>query len=217
MSSASKSGIQTSSDGTSFIPASKRADGTTRKELKVRPGYRPPEDVETYKNRSADAWKNRGKGGVPGADSDPKPLANEVKSKNAKRREAARRAAANEPMTELDVNKSLQNTSLDAEEQVEKTKENWRNPDKLLTSEAPSADAGGEAEKQKKIRNALKKLKAVRDLKAKGAMGEKLSPDQLMKVAKEDELVRDLTKLGYNGPEVSPSAASDSALENGVA
>jgi partner of Y14 and mago len=214
MSSASKSGIQTGSDGTSFIPASKRADGTTRKELKVRPGYRPPEDVETYKNRSADAWKNRGKGGVPGADPDPKSSVNEVKSKNAKRREAARRAANNEVADKSHVVKSTESVSLDHEAQA---KENWRNPSKLLTSETPSANVDDEAEKQKKIRNTLKKLKAVRELKAKGATGEKLSPDQLMKVAKEDELVRDLTKLGYDGPETFPAVATDGAIEKGVA
>jgi hypothetical protein len=32
-----------------------------RKEIRVRPGYKPPEDVELYKNRAAAAWKNRGK------------------------------------------------------------------------------------------------------------------------------------------------------------
>jgi hypothetical protein len=36
--------------------------------VEVRPGYKPPEDVELYKNRAAAAWKNRGKGGVPGAE-----------------------------------------------------------------------------------------------------------------------------------------------------
>src|SRR5271163_1937979 len=87
-----KSGIKTTSDGTSIIPSSKRADGSTRKEIRVRPGYKPPEDVETYKNRSAESWKNRGSGGVPGAEPASAGVV-EVKSKNAKRREAARRKA----------------------------------------------------------------------------------------------------------------------------
>src|SRR5271155_330339 len=90
--SSTKSGIETSADGASFIPSSKRADGSLRKEIRVRPGYRPPEDVETYKNRSAEAWKNRGSGGVPGAEPVQKGDGNrEPKNKNAMRREAARR------------------------------------------------------------------------------------------------------------------------------
>lgn len=62
-----KSGIATTEAGTRHIPSSTRADGSVRKEIRVRPGYRPPEDVEIYKNKTADAWKTRGKGGVPGA------------------------------------------------------------------------------------------------------------------------------------------------------
>src|SRR2546429_5342044 len=92
----SKSGITTSSTGERHIPSSVRADGSTRKEIKIRPGYKPPEDVEIYKNRTAEAWKNRGNGGVPGAalaeDSEPKPAA---KNKNAKRREARKKAKTN--------------------------------------------------------------------------------------------------------------------------
>lgn len=197
--SATKSGIQKDGDGGSFIPSSKRADGSTRKEIRVRPGYRPPEDVETYKNRSAEAWKNRGQGGIPGAESDPDPVGSEPKSKNAKRREAARRKAANE-VDEEHITTALKDANLEAEEKV---KQDWRNPDKLATNAADERDA--EEERQKKIRNVLKKLKAVRDLKAKKTSGEKLSPDQLMKMSKEDELIRDLRKLGYDGPESDPA------------
>ncbi|KAG9542380.1 hypothetical protein KCU97_g22058, partial [Aureobasidium melanogenum] len=92
----SRAGIATSATGERHIPSSIRPDGSVRKEIRVRPGYRPPEDVELYKNRTAEAYKNRGKGGVPGADSvsatpDPPSAA---ANKNAKRREARKKAAA---------------------------------------------------------------------------------------------------------------------------
>ncbi|CAD0041057.1 unnamed protein product [Aureobasidium pullulans] len=64
----SRAGITTSASGERHIPSSVRPDGSVRKEIRVRPGYRPPEDVELYKNRTAEAYKNRTKGGVPGAD-----------------------------------------------------------------------------------------------------------------------------------------------------
>src|SRR2546430_12419187 len=92
----SKSGITTSSTGERHIPSSVRADGSTRKEIKVRPGYKPPEDVEVYKNRTTEAWKNRGSGGVPGATLAEDPEQNSAsKNKNAKRREARKKAKAN--------------------------------------------------------------------------------------------------------------------------
>lgn len=200
----SKAGIQTGADGTSFIPSSKRSDGTTRKEIRIRPGYRPPEDVETYKNRSAEAWKNRGQGGVPGADIDTKPAEDEAKSKNAKRRGAARRKAANEDPN-LELTTAMKGATLIAED---KAIASWSNPDNLVTNES---QAEIEAEKQKKIRNVLKKLTAVRELKSKKAAGEKLSTDQLVKMSKEEELVRDLQKLGYD----EKATVATSENENG--
>lgn len=193
-----KSGIKTQSDGTSIIPSSKRADGSTRKEIRVRPGYKPPEDVETYKNRSAESWKSKGTGGVPGAE----PVSTGEtgnKSKNAKRREAARKKAQEQDVQdgEIQITAAMKGHSLDDED---KAKDDSRTPGEL----APSLHSVGddEAEKQKKIRNLLKKLKAVRELKGKRATGEKLSHDQLMKMAKEPELIRDLQKLNYEGPEL---------------
>ena len=210
-----KAGISTTSDGTSIIPASKRPDGSTRKEIRVRPGYKPPEDVETYKNRSAESWKNRGAGGVPGAD----PVSTdetENKSKNAKRREAARRKAQEDGVGGNDVEAQLATVmkghTLNGDE---KLKENWRNPRNLM--ENPQIGVDEDAERQKKIRNLLKKLKAVKELKEKKTAGEKISHDQIMKMAKEPELVRDLQKLEYKGSELD-DAVRDATVgtdENG--
>ncbi|KAK5058750.1 hypothetical protein LTR84_011014 [Exophiala bonariae] len=206
MSGVSKAGIETTADGASYIPSSKRPDGSTRKEIRVRPGYRPPEDVETYKNRSAEAWKNRGNAGVPGADlsistKDDGP----AKSKNAKRREAARRKAEAVDTPENDLADTLQGTSLGDEE---KKKQDWRDPAKLAMNIQKSAKDEDE-EQQKKIRNQLKKLKAVHELKEKKTAGEKLSHDQLMKIGKEGEILRDLKKLGYDGPEMQSETTKD--------
>ena len=198
-----KSGIRTTSDGTSIIPSSKRADGSTRKEIRVRPGYKPPEDVETYKNRSAESWKSRGAGGVPGADpAATTTTATENKTKNAKRREAARRKAQENGVAggedETQLATAMQEHIINGQDEL---KEDWHPPGKLVDD--PQSAADEEAEKQKKIRNLLKKLKSVRELKEKKANGEKLSHDQIMKMAKEPELVRDLRKLEYDGPELN--------------
>jgi hypothetical protein len=122
-----------------------------------------------------------------------------VKNKNAKRREAARKKAAADngagDAAEDELTSVMQQANIS---EVDKLKENWRDPTKLQGNETASQ----EAELQKKIRNSLKKLKAVRELKEKRAAGEKLSPEQIMKIGKEAELLRDLKKLGYDGPEV---------------
>ena len=189
MSSAAKSGIKATEDGSSVIPASKRSDGTLRKEIKVRPGYQPPEDVETYKNQRAENWKNRGSGCVPGAEPATRASEVEVKSKNAKRRQAAKRTAAAGGIEDSALATAMSKTKIDEDEERED---------------------GETVEQQKRRRNVLKKLKAVQDLKQKNAEGEKLSHDQLMKISKERELLRDLNKLGHAGPEVGTKESSES-------
>lgn len=188
------SGIQTFADGQAYIPSSKRADGSTRKEIKVRPGYKPPEDVEKYKSRSAETWRTRGTGRPPGADDeiDSKDGA-EAKSKNAKRREAARRRK--EEGTD-NVEDGI--ASLSVQDANGRTTP-------LAEPLEGAQDAEQDVERQKKIRNHLKKLKAVRELKAKRAAGEKLSADQLVKISKEHEIIRDLVKLEYKGVEIEDS------------
>lgn len=205
---AARSGIKQTSDGSAIIPSSTRADGTKRKEIRVRPGYTPPEDVETYKNQRASTFADRSKAGIPGAEGLLGDITNtDSKSKNAKRREAAKRKA--EQRSGDDLADALRNQDLGGED--DKLKASWRDPAKLQTN--PAQEDDDEVERQKKIRNALKKLKAVRELKEKKSAGEKLSIDQMAKIGKEPELLRDLQKLNYEGPEMGEEGCEQMGME----
>lgn len=102
----SQSGIVTDANGQRHIPSSQRADGTTRREIKIRPGYKPPEDVELYRNRTGQTLRSRGKGAVPGAeaadDSSTSRFSTAASSKNAKRREARRKTKAPDDLEATD-------------------------------------------------------------------------------------------------------------------
>ncbi|OOF99163.1 hypothetical protein ASPCADRAFT_204823 [Aspergillus carbonarius ITEM 5010] len=213
--SVTQSGIATNeTTGERYIPSSLRADGSKRREIRVRPGYRPPEDVELYKNRAAEAWKNRGKGGVIGADglkdeedaSANKP-GSAASNKNAKRREAKRKAKA----TQEPASNGKDVACID----------NWRAAapaeDRKQSNETNNAAAQAEeavdpeAEKEKKARNLKKKLRQARDLRDKKNQGEALLPEQLEKVIKIQELVRQLDVLGFdaNGDKKEASEAKE--------
>ncbi|PNS14293.1 Partner of Y14 and mago [Sphaceloma murrayae] len=177
----SKSGIAETEDGHRHIPSSVRADGSVRREIRVRDGYRPPEDVEVYKNRSAESWKNRGKGGIPGAEAIASEPVSSAANKNAKRREARKKAAA--------ASTEVQGASNGADKQ------------------APSSGNGAieaiepvdpEVEKAKEARKLSKKLRQARELKDKKEKGDSLLPEQLEKVIKINELIRQLDKLGFD-------------------
>ncbi|KAK7180918.1 hypothetical protein DPSP01_000611 [Paraphaeosphaeria sporulosa] len=177
----SRAGITTSETGERHVPSSTRADGSVRKEIRVRPGYRPPEDVEIYKNRTAEGFRNRSKGGVPGAEGlkeeeDPakgSPAAN----KNAKRREARRKAAA----AAADTNDTAEHAPAE---------------DKATTESTPPTDP--EAEKEKEAKKLMKKLRQAKELKDKKEKGDVLLPEQFEKVIKISELIRQLESLGFD-------------------
>jgi partner of Y14 and mago protein len=173
----SKAGIVENNSGERHIPSSVRPDGTKRKEIKIRPGYKPPEDVEVYKNRTADAFKNRGSGGIPGADGlkDDKEEGSAASNKNAKRREARKKAKA-------------------AEEGGEKVKE----PEKKAGGDKAEEVVDPEVEREKKARNLKKKLKQAKELKEKKEGGAALLPEQFAKVIKINELIRELDQLGFD-------------------
>ncbi|KAK7533249.1 RNA binding protein Pym [Phyllosticta citribraziliensis] len=185
---AANSGAVISPDGERHIPSSTRADGSVRKEIRIRPGYRPPEDVELYKSRTAEAWKNRGKGGVPGAESIvPKPqTSSSSANKNAKRREARKKAAATgTPADEAN--------GKEATEQKDETTEK---------AASKSTEAGApkdpEAEDEKEAKKLTKKLRQARELKDKKEKGDALLPEQFEKVIKINELIRQLDNLGFD-------------------
>ncbi|RDW78037.1 hypothetical protein BP5796_05889 [Coleophoma crateriformis] len=167
--------------GQRHIPASVRPDGTKRKEIKIRPGYKPPEDVEVYKNRTANAFKNRGTGGIPGADGlkEAKDVgeSSAASEKNKKRREARKKAAAE--------GKKDEDTGAE--------KKDWREGQKPIEDPIDP-----EVEREKKARNLKKKLKQARELKEKKEGGAALLPEQFAKVIKMNELIRELDALGFD-------------------
>lgn len=189
--STTNSGIKKLSNGDSVIPSSTRADGSVRKEIRVKPGYKPPEDVEVYKNRTAEAWKNRGKGGVPGAqlveadESAPSAAAN----KNAKRREARKKAAA-------------------AVAEVEPSADGRHEADGEQNG-GPPEEADPEAAKAKEARKLAKKIRQARELKEKKDNGADLLPDQFAKVIKINELIRQLDNLGFDAEGERKDAAEN--------
>jgi partner of Y14 and mago len=204
------SGITTTPSGVRHIPSSTRADGSTRKEIRVRPGYKPPEDVEVYKNRTAEAWKTRDVGtGVPGSEElkpDNGREGHEPNSKNAKRREARRKAKASaeaiaETRTEIGVDVVAVNGELPPNCSSQATSSENLDPSRKETRRGelqPVAPPDPIAERDKQVRNLKKKLRQARELREKKDHGENLLPEQFEKVIKISELIRQLDGLGFD-------------------
>lgn len=179
-----------------------RPDGSTRKEIKIRPGYKPPEDVEVYKNRTAEAWKTRGVGaGVPGAEVVGNDEAKSASTKNAKRREARKRAKDTgddtQPGVDGDEKPQSQEGSSETRDVASKPAGSEDNHSKK-DEQDPQPTLDPEAEKEKQARNLKKKLRQARELREKKDKGENLLPEQFAKVIKINELIRQLDSLGFD-------------------
>lgn len=149
----SKAGITRNADGQQIIPSSQRPDGTTRREIKVRPGYRPPEDVEVYKNRTAEAWKQRGSGGVPGAvsasDSENKGDS-AASNKNAKRKAARKKAKEREGKKEDDTKEEMKTEVKEVKEEVKEDEKG---------GEIKGEEVDGMDEVEEEVRGEAKEMK----------------------------------------------------------
>ncbi|KAL6830691.1 hypothetical protein V8C40DRAFT_232578 [Trichoderma camerunense] len=193
------SGITTDeASGERHIPESTRADGSKRKAIKIRPGYQPPEDVQVYKNRPAEAFRERGKRiGIPGATSaqDEKPdQGSAASNKNAKRREARKKAkAAGDGEGEGEAKADATATTKDGQSKAE--------------------EIDPEVEREKKARSLKKKLKQAKELKQKKDGGEGLLPEQIAKVIKINELIRELDALGFDAEGEPKTETKDDAIE----
>ncbi|CAN8099793.1 unnamed protein product [Discula destructiva] len=214
------SGIITDDTGARHIPESTRPDGSVRKAIKIRPGYKPAEDAVLYKNRTAESFRNRYKGGVIGAEEASSPStgttttaaadtnassgSSAAANKNAKRREARKKAAANSEKKE-----NVSPTTGDPASQHLSEASSGANKDK---EGEPPVDP--EAEKKKKARNLTKKLKQAKELQDKKDGGQSLLPEQIAKVIKINELVRELAALGLDA-EGEPLTAEDEMKAEG--
>ncbi|KAJ2976031.1 hypothetical protein NQ176_g5180 [Zarea fungicola] len=226
---ANSGAITDETSGERHIPESIRPDGTTRKAIRIRPGYRPAEDIELYRARNAVAFRERRRMGVPGttapegenqlvqaasssssannsmslswrsspnkevpgasgseSTSNPATLSwrsnnddiitSAVSSKNAKRREARKKAKATESSEAVAFQSQLD----------------------TQTTEVKADNIDREADRERKVRNLKKKLKQAKDLKTKKDEGEGLLPEQIAKVIKINELIRELEALGFD-------------------
>ncbi|KAJ6262595.1 hypothetical protein Dda_3406 [Drechslerella dactyloides] len=182
-------GIQTLASGSRVIPASVRADGSTRPERRVKPGFTPAEDIVKYQNKTAEAFRNR-----------PVPGATEVigekapaKKKRSRKKKGPATAAGDEAGNDKDGDEE--------DEKGENEGEASAPTAPVDAAKEPAAAPQAGVDTDKKAKALQKKIRQAQDLKLRKDNGEKLLPEQLDKALRLDELIRDLEKLGvkYEG------------------
>jgi len=171
-------------ESATVLPESRRPDGTLRPQVRVKKGYVPPEEQQTY-----DRWKDTQETGVPGADVVPQKGAPKSKTalKNEKRKE---RRKQEEEANDGAPHKELEPEPADDWEGAADTAEATE-----AAATVPAADsAKAPSEVEKKLKGLHKRLRQIEDLSEKAANGQALNPDQLAKVASKGEIEAEIAK-----------------------
>ncbi|KAF3902690.1 hypothetical protein AA313_de0200902 [Arthrobotrys entomopaga] len=194
------SGIQTLASGSRVIPSSVRADGSTRPERRVKPGFTPAEDIAKYQNRTAEAWRTRGTGGVPGATEVPGAGPSEKSTGGKKKRSRKKKnTGVGGDDEKEDEGEEGGDGSVDNAKPAEAEQSAEQKPSDDTAAATVAATVAADTEK--KAKGLQKKIRQAQELKSRKDKGETLLPEQLDKALRLGELIRDLEKLGikYEG------------------
>ena len=165
-------------DGETWIPASRRPDGTWRKARRVKEGYVPPDEVAKYESKGKQ-WVDSIPKLPPGVHVEETKL-----SKNQKKRKNKKKDAGDDQKCEVaDVTEKMR--SVQVSNIVSSTAAGTvytSNPDDL---------------KEKRVKNLRKKLRQIEELQAKIDSGELVNPEatQLEKLSRREEIEKELEEL----------------------
>ncbi|XP_061716739.1 partner of Y14 and mago [Cydia pomonella] len=174
-------------DGTKFIPATQRPDGTWRKPRRVRDGYVPQEEVPLYESKGKQ-FKARQSTGLPVG------LTPEIVAEAQKKK-----SGTIQPIPGMIINvekKKKKKKKSGAEEAAEKLAK-CEITEPTFKSPSPSLSTPGTTDPTKRLKNLRKKLRDIETLEEKVKSGVLKTPDkdQKEKMSKKSSILKEIEVL----------------------
>lgn len=187
ISNSTPSGIVTTDNNERVIPATKRADGTVRKERRVRPGFVPQEDIARYKNPWVEETKPPSKPQLPKSKA-------QIKNEKRNKKKEERKNENNLESINNEHNRVVEEDSLGqlqskiSEMSVNESNESPTAPTASITIEQLENTT-------KKIKVLEKKIRQMERIKEKQARGEALKLEEEEKLSKLESIQEELRRL----------------------
>jgi partner of Y14 and mago len=177
-----------SNDGPVVIPGSRRPDGSWRKEVRVRPGYVPPDETPKFVSPGTKYERERAQMGIVGlvkSEEKKTPTASQKKNIPGKKNQ-------NQNQNQNQKEKNPQNSGQKQATSHQPPPKQSTQPNKEQPAPPPQkADPAPEA----RAKGLKKKIRQIDQLIEKQKNGEKLNKEQLEKINRLEELQNELSAL----------------------
>lgn len=161
-----------------YVPATQRADGTWRKERRLKENYIPQDEVALYESKGKKFASNQPKL-PPGA---PVSMVAVIKQQQPKQ----------QVLTEKQPKQVL--TEKQPKQEKVKMPENQKQKEKTKSTEKRPEEEPG-TDPVKRVRNLKKKIKNIEELELKVAEGYSIDNDQRKKISKKNAVLKEIATL----------------------
>lgn len=198
--------LHSNDTGERIVPASRRADGSMRKERKIRPGYTPPEDIKRYKPpqqrqsqpapQLTDAMQKLSiASDSKASQASPRHSSWDDENWRAPKSQSSITPQKTQSTTIAKMNSEmpLSTDNITPKQSVESNTTGKQNADTPSIDHPPENEP--ESSSEKRMRALSKKIRQAQSLRERKDAGESLSAEEIDKIEKLDTLQQELSNF----------------------